>query len=632
MRVILLIFMGAIAASCGSATVGGGGGGSSAKADTNSSADAAKSDGGDAAAANSDAVAPADGSAADVAVVKDDAGANDAVAKDAVQPDVVQVDVPVVEKDSGSGCKSDAACDDGFACTSDICGISGSCTHVPNSADCDDANPCTIDACSAGAGCTNTPKSGSCDDKDACTSGDTCKAGVCAGVAKICNDNDACTTDSCSSGVCKFIKDSNCGDGSTIDSALQLNDKQPLDDTLNPTGTIKWFKFDGKAGDFVLISTATDQKNNPFNPDTIDTVVQLYDPQKKPYALNDDSQARQDNDSELWTMLPSTGTYYVQVSECATYLAANPGLIGTCADPVDKTAADFKIYLQNFTLVPAASVIHEGEPNDKTTQSTKIVYEKAPSGNYYLNILYGKLAAAGDIDWFSFALPLDTKVGAGTRANADITSFTGGVDGDGSLLQDWQVVVVAADNPVQLLAKCDLTTGDLSLPVTLGKTYYAAFSHAKAKTTANDFYIASHSGTGSNPLEQNEVGNNLLSGAEKLVVSGTKPNYYIAGDLINAGKDIDHFSMQVPLNTSKFSVYCASASSGSGLVDLAVNMLQTTGAALVGGTGVESGKILEVKDVAVPPGVKTVILRLSAAGQAPDVSGAFYQCGVAFAP
>lgn len=629
MHKFLLIFLGVSLLACGSGTIGGGasGAGNKSNADANSAGDAAKSDAADAVTANPDATVAADGTAIDVAVVTADGGS------DVAKPDAVQVDVPVVQKDSGNGgCGSDQACDDGFPCTTDVCGVSGACTHVPNSAACDDGNACTIDACSAGAGCTTTAKPGSCDDKDACTSGDTCKAGVCAGAPKICNDNDACTTDSCSNGACKFVKDSNCGDGSTIDSALQLNDKQPLDDTLNPTGTVKWFKFDGKAGDLVLISTLTAQKNNPFDVDTIDTIVQLYDPQKQPYAFNDDALARQDNDSELWTMLATTGTYYVQVSECATYLAANPGLVGSCADPVDKAAADFKIFLQNFSLAPSATVVHEVEPNDKTTQPTKIVYEKAASGAYYLDILYGKLAATGDIDWFSFNLPADTKVGAGSRAMADITGFTGGVTGDGSSLQDWQVVVVASDNPLQLLAKCDLITGDLSMPVTLGKTYYAAFSHAKAKTTANDFYIASHAGISSNALEQNEVGNNLLGGAEKLVVSATKPNYYIAGDLINAAKDIDHFSMQVPLNTTKFSVYCAAASSGSGLVGLQVNMLQTTGAAIGGGTGVESGKILEVKDVAVPFGTKTVVLRLSAAAQAPDVSGAYYQCGVAFAP
>ena len=82
--------------------------------------------------------------------------------------------------------------------------------------DCDDGNPCTKDKCDQGAGqCEFKPhdfghhygRPITCDDGNACTSGDSCHAGVCAGVNvpddTACNDSDACTrSDSCQAGSC----------------------------------------------------------------------------------------------------------------------------------------------------------------------------------------------------------------------------------------------------------------------------------------------------------------------------------------------------------------------------------------------------------------------------------------------
>ncbi len=104
--------------------------------------------------------------------------------------------------DKTDGCKATAksgACEDGNACTSgDSCDDKGAC--IPGTAaDCDDGNACTEDACDAIAGCTHTALAddAQCDDGTACTTGDACKAGKCEGTALVCDDNEACTNDSC---------------------------------------------------------------------------------------------------------------------------------------------------------------------------------------------------------------------------------------------------------------------------------------------------------------------------------------------------------------------------------------------------------------------------------------------------
>ena len=100
-------------------------------------------------------------------------------------------------------------CDDGDACTSDVCAPATGCTtttvvdgtscsdgdrcngvetcqggtcRAGNTLSCNDRNPCTDDACDPVTGCTFTPRDGACDDGDACTSDDTCSAGMCRGV------------------------------------------------------------------------------------------------------------------------------------------------------------------------------------------------------------------------------------------------------------------------------------------------------------------------------------------------------------------------------------------------------------------------------------------------------------------
>jgi hypothetical protein len=98
----------------------------------------------------------------------------------------------------------DAFCDDGDACTvGDVC-VGGSCTGLGGLA-CDDGEPCTLDTCDAKVGCKHTLKAGPCDDGNACTVGETCVAtpgaattATCGGGApRTCDDDDACTTDTC---------------------------------------------------------------------------------------------------------------------------------------------------------------------------------------------------------------------------------------------------------------------------------------------------------------------------------------------------------------------------------------------------------------------------------------------------
>ncbi len=104
-----------------------------------------------------------------------------------------------------AACESDAACDDGDACTVDSCDPEVGCSNEPIDAltECDDGNPCTADSCDPAAGCVNdgTGVLTACDDGDPCTADDACSGdaeGTCAGGGPTdCDDGNPCTADAC---------------------------------------------------------------------------------------------------------------------------------------------------------------------------------------------------------------------------------------------------------------------------------------------------------------------------------------------------------------------------------------------------------------------------------------------------
>eukprot|EP00026_Physarum_polycephalum_P000817 Phypoly_transcript_00818.p1 GENE.Phypoly_transcript_00818~~Phypoly_transcript_00818.p1 ORF type:complete len:1263 (+),score=126.45 Phypoly_transcript_00818:119-3907(+) len=131
----------------------------------------------------------------------------------------------VCEGNGQSCCTADIIaqhCDDGNLCTTDLCSVRDSpdvsCQHIKvnctapdkcNNADCDpatgtckttpvscdDNDACTIDSCSPTLGCQHTLNS--CNDNNKCTVDSCNKVTGCSNVAISCNDNNQCTADTC---------------------------------------------------------------------------------------------------------------------------------------------------------------------------------------------------------------------------------------------------------------------------------------------------------------------------------------------------------------------------------------------------------------------------------------------------
>jgi hypothetical protein len=134
-------------------------------------------------------------------------------------------------------------CNDGNACTDDLCHPQSGCSHTPNAAGCDDGDDCTVgdvcsqsqcesgvalscnddnsctdDSCQAAIGCVHEPNAAQCSDHNPCTTGDHCSAGKCAVSGSLdCNDGNACTDDACNPdvGCTHTINTAPCDDANT---------------------------------------------------------------------------------------------------------------------------------------------------------------------------------------------------------------------------------------------------------------------------------------------------------------------------------------------------------------------------------------------------------------------------------
>ncbi len=100
--------------------------------------------------------------------------------------------------DDCESCENNNECQDGDACTSDVCD-DGVCVNAPIS--CDDGSACTTDSCNPSSGCVNTPIT--CNDGDSCTTDSCNPATGCVFTPVTCDDGNECTQDFCVSGFCE---------------------------------------------------------------------------------------------------------------------------------------------------------------------------------------------------------------------------------------------------------------------------------------------------------------------------------------------------------------------------------------------------------------------------------------------
>lgn len=384
-------------------------------------------------------------------------------------------------------------------------------------------------------------------------------------------------------------------------------------------GDRDYYRFEGTAGAWVVLWTEANPDDDPAR---LDTVITLYDASMTRIAENDDGVPRASTDSEIITRLPASGTYYVLVQEYAQWAGETP-----------RGMASFTYALRAVALDPAAAAVTaDPETGDDLASATPLGFATATSGTVDYGFLLGDVRDASDVDVFSFSVP------AGRRS-ARFAMMPSGATGYGSTTSLARMWITTADG-ADVIARVTIAEGGME-PITgtsppLPPGDYRLFVEGGAAPGANGFYVlkAWRFASDNDPEDAaTDADNDLPAGAQALTlapVEGT-PTTRRAFVLAQLGDaDVDHFSFEV-MGTERVSVFCGSATAGSGVRGLSASVLDATGASELSSATETATAAIAIRDLAVSaPG--TYLLRLRKASQDPTVSGTWVRCGVTVAP
>jgi len=443
------------------------------------------------------------------------------------------------------------------------------------------------------------------------------------------------------------------GDGNdSFDQAIEIVIDDPAQAyALDPAPTdIDYFFINGTEGQ--AIQVLTDAKSgllgigpgDGFVDGYADLVIELYDANQNLIATNDDPIPRNTQDSMLLTVLPTTGKYYIKVSEFCLSWDQGPMGQGCYAD---LDVPDYGIAVA--ALDPAAnSTIQQIEPNDAADNTaTPWEFEPNTPGVYYASIGYGDFGTASDTDFYAFTPPNDVSLDVNSlftgRLDADFYFYPSGTDGSGSVADVGVVRLIdATDGSVvaelDASAAMDPTFGaQLSVPVIGGHDYYfQADGLAGSQFGAGYFYFTWGSIGPNNPIEDDPAfaaggpGNETIADADTLYEQtnmdpDSSTSWFIEGN-IDSAADVDFY--QIPLAGGPLaSVTCVGINVGSGLT-VKASLVDGAGAVVGGGVAVETlNQTQFLANIDVPTS-GMIYLKVEQGAQNPNVTGTSYRCGV----
>jgi hypothetical protein len=430
-------------------------------------------------------------------------------------------------------------------------------------------------------------------------------------------------------GPCGADKDNNCG----FETAEEIEQNaEEFEAELEPVDEdVDYYTFEGTKGQALYIYTTAKTGMDPFDPRDPDLVITMYDENKQQIAENDDPFPRRSNDSEIYTILPADGTYYVRVLECNAWEKGGPSVCSAAGD-IEDTSYTFGILRLDPTL---QSVTGETAPDNTEAMPDAVKYQKAGmmAGAYVISTVDGFYSDMNDRDVYSFKLPTDYVLGADERLVGYFSLLPSGPTGNGSTAPTGEISIV---DPTTMIAVAKIDgslSEDMSPPLQADKDYLLFVDAPKmgGDFAANPFYFVLHNGGGSNPVEKEKLPleNDTTAMAEVLTAAMGTQSFFVEGDVTIAGTDVDFFSMTVPTGMTKANMICGAQRSGSGLRSFKMSLIGKDGTTVIK-TGVEAADAdLLFQDLNVTAG-DMVYLKVEAAMQDPAVTSTFYRCGVHF--
>ncbi|MCO4745120.1 MAG: pre-peptidase C-terminal domain-containing protein [Proteobacteria bacterium] len=427
-----------------------------------------------------------------------------------------------------------------------------------------------------------------------------------------------------------------CNDSFDEAAAVYLNSGTSHQGSLSPDSDVDYLRFQGYAGQTILLTTDAKPSTDEFAEGYVDLVVTLFDANRVQIAENDDPLVRTTQDSLLYTVLPSTGTYYIRVADFCHWLV----LQGSSC-PVDTPAISHPEYVVQITALDFGTT----NLTDGNVPESQGTMEYAPNpgstgSGYFSSILSGSFDGPSDEDVYTFTPPSLSNIDH--RAQMSFLPFPAGVSANGSTADVKLLWIEDADDPSGTkLAQIDGGLhNELLLPITADTRYELHVQTDGAATVgSNPFYMLLHFNGDSNPVEAealNSGANDTSGNAESLVEGGSAdPSYFVAGDLDGDGTDVDWYSVDASTAAGvttgmTVSVACSSATMGSGVEGLRAELLDSNASTVLGSATESADQQSFFGDVALPSSPTQLFLRVSATGQSQTVAGTHYQCGVHF--
>ncbi|MBI4704711.1 MAG: hypothetical protein HY744_26715 [Deltaproteobacteria bacterium] len=429
------------------------------------------------------------------------------------------------------------------------------------------------------------------------------------------------------------------GDGNESFAEAQdvtIGDKEGFSGELDPVDTdYDYYKFAGKKGQVLFFLADAKPDDDPYADGYPDLVITLYDSDKQQIAENDDPIPRNTQDSQLYTVLPDDGDYYVRVGDFCLWLE---GQGDSCPPGVaEVTEPGYTVWI--IELDPA-------EEGNVSEAEGAMEYKANPNGGYYASAAWGTFGKKDEVDTFTFSVPKDAPVNDG-RATAYIEVYPSGSTGNGSTVPTGDVSIVDPETKetIGLLdaTKVDVTFGmSLSTPVAFGKSYELKVSPEAGKDPgSNPFYFVLHYAGGSNPIETDEKGNddplNKVEKPELQQSSNGVPVYWFAGDIINGATDLDHYVLSLSGVDQSLELRggCFAQRIGSGLRKMKFSLLkgkdQSVIKAMTENPDKDEGFVAgDEPGLPFPTNEKELIFKVEAGSQDDVVKGTYYSCYLGF--
>jgi len=395
------------------------------------------------------------------------------------------------------------------------------------------------------------------------------------------------------------------------------------------------FSFQGQAGQVVRVALTT--PGAAYDVNAIDSIVSIHKASDgEVVAIGDDAIFANAFDSAVVTVLPETGAYYVLVRDCWSYSAERPDKEWGCYLPIAKTTTSYTISVSDVT---AATTV-DPETGDTAADAVQLPVSGVSASTGAL--ARGTFRNGTDVDVFRVTvptnLPLSSFGGHSFRAQLLIRAFAAGVSGpygSGSTTPIGEIRVTTVDRPTTVIARVGAADLDqvIQVPVEVGADYLVWVTPAAdaAPTGERDFYLFSVLPERSLPVEGDAANDTIAEAtAPTDVFSDDSDTYYqISGDIAPTPADVDFFSFPIAETRRQVSVVCWAASLGSGVQGLTVTFMKADGTPLPNGTAVDSQETPAIVNrVNMSTTDTQILLKVAAAGQAPDATATHYDCQV----